>query len=102
MEFEDYDSSSSISSVSLQLGNTSSDLSLEDFRLDKDMLEPTTDTPDRQTPVQPDATVPTDTPTTAAAKKTTKGLVTDDDVGKYVAVYYSCPKPSYYWSKITR
>ena len=64
-----------------------------------DMLEPTTD---RQTLVQPDTTVPTDTPTSAAAKKTTEGLVTDDDVGKYVAVYYSCQKPSYYWGKITK
>ena len=102
LEMEAYDSSStSVSSVSLDQRNTSSDISLEDFRFDDDMgLTEEADTL---------ATVPTDIPTAAAdietpppVDKTSKGLVNDNDIGKYVAIYYSDPRPCYYWGKITK
>ena len=78
---EDEDlNSTTVSSVEMNDINTSSDFSLEDFLQDERQEETEDDTVDSRPLCSID----------------------DADVHKYVAVYYSDPKPQYYWGKLTK
>lgn len=119
LEEEDEDSDSTVvSSVAMTEANTSSDLSLLDLLRDdleevQDDLEEATevrmekvtqgreeteDRSDKDRDGRHDET--TADGTEAVTSKS--GTIEDADIYKYVAVYYSHPKPHYFWGKIVK
>lgn len=90
---EDSDSTS-VSSVLMTDANTSSDLSVQDIIQDDIMQDDI-----MQGDIIQDDEGKASEGTTA---KPTLCAVDDADVGKYVAVYFSNPKPQYYWGKVIK
>ena len=120
---EDKSDSTSVSSVCVTDANTSSDLSLRDFEEDEEEeIEPVRKKQrveneelgdknvtiqeiverELQKKVEDKGEVPKGTKKGNSKGNTEIIAIEDADIGKYVAVYFSDPKPKYYWAKILK
>ena len=120
LEEEDEDSDSTVvSSVAMTEANTSSDLSLEDLLGDaleeatevrmeevtqgreetEDRRKETDSRSDKDRDGRHDEATADGTEEVTSAKS---GIIEDADIHKYVAVYFSHPKPHYFWGKIVK